>query len=472
MNASDTTGQVLQRLGSEYVTHGAVTMLASLEGSVPPALRFAPTRSELVAFEELRRIGYIQKFANGWSLTDIGKDALRRSLVPARPTGSALAVLEVVRQYDLEHHTRSVDHTQWISRLRLKKKMADDGYADVNDVVASLAEWYLTRITGGSEFFRLAKWGWIAVCTDKARVLIHGLVDLLWERYDQDIFDIHYTLEELRMRGAVSTNDDAYFVEELIVGFGLGQGDSNAGWSLPEIKLEHFVGLGCTSGDDYLDNRRIHEAEDKKFFAVVNRRQPPTLLPDLESIYYWRRTAEFAQAEPWLTPQPAHTPEAVWHTVNLLVDQFKHMIEDRNVWRILWDGGTPRPESTAQQLFYAIASGYCTANNLDITPEADTGRGRVDFKISSGFSARLLVELKLSNNARLVHGYETQLRLYKKAEQTTNAIYLIIDVGGKGQRLDRILELQRSAVSRGEVASKIVVVDAMQKDSGSVADDS
>lgn len=78
-----------------------------------------------------------------------------------------------------------------------------------------------------------------------------------------------------------------------------------------------------------------------------------------------------------------------------------------------WDSkkSKPRPESMSQMLFYMIASVYCKINNLDITPEAETGRGPVDFKVSSGFSDRVLVEVKLSSNPGLLHGYTTQLEL-------------------------------------------------------------
>jgi len=32
---------------------------------------------------------------------------------------------------------------------------------------------------------------------------------------------------------------------------------------------------------------------------------------------------------------------------------------------------------------------YCQANNLDLSPESDAGRGPVDFKISQGFNDKI-----------------------------------------------------------------------------------
>ncbi|XTR38726.1 hypothetical protein ACQQ2T_04925 [Paraclostridium tenue] len=57
------------------------------------------------------------------------------------------------------------------------------------------------------------------------------------------------------------------------------------------------------------------------------------------------------------------------------------------------------------------------------------GRGPVDFKISSGYKNKTLVEIKLTTNNQLVHGLEVQIQEYSKAEETHNLIYLVIDNG-------------------------------------------
>ena len=92
------------------------------------------------------------------------------------------------------------------------------------------------------------------------------------------------------------------------------------------------------------------------------------------------------------------------------------MVENKGLWKELWDeNGKPRKEKASQRLFFAVAYSYCKANNIDLTPEADSGNGPVDFKLSQGFDSKLVVEVKLSTNGRLVHGYEKQLEIYKKA---------------------------------------------------------
>src|SRR6202008_2938636 len=99
----------------------------------------------------------------------------------------------------------------------------------------------------------------------------------------------------------------------------------------------------------------------------------------------------------------------------------------------LYHQGSPRPEKAAQRLFFAVAHAYCKANDIDLTPEADTGNGPVDFKMSSGFTGRVLVEIKLSTNPKVVAGYAKQLETYKEAEETTRGFYVMIDVGQMGR---------------------------------------
>lgn len=102
-----------------------------------------------------------------------------------------------------------------------------------------------------------------------------------------------------------------------------------------------------------------------------------------------------------------------------------------------------------------------------MSPETDSGGGSVDFKFSSGYDARVLVEIKLSKG-RVVHGYQTQLEVYKRAVSTTRAKYLVIDVGGMGEKLDQILDIKNMWAKKGDRVSDIIVVDGTKKLSASV----
>lgn len=161
------------------------------------------------------------------------------------------------------------------------------------------------------------------------------------------------------------------------------------------------------------------------------------------------------------------TPEEAVEFVEEMILQFQDLIENKGIWKELWsDDKKPRREKAAQRLFFTMAYSYCKANNLDITPEADAGNGPVDFKFSSGFNNRVLVEIKLSTNS-LLHGYQKQLEIYKAAEDTDHGIYLVIDVGGLGQKYAEVQRVRREAIDRGEKTSKIFLIDGNRKASAS-----
>lgn len=160
--------------------------------------------------------------------------------------------------------------------------------------------------------------------------------------------------------------------------------------------------------------------------------------------------------------------DEVVEVVNKVLSQFQDLIENKGLWKELWDeNGKPRKEKASQRLFFAIAYSYCKANNIDLTPEADSGNGPVDFKISQGFVSKLVVEVKLSNNRSLVHGYEKQLEVYKKADDTDLGVFLIIDVGGIGKKYSAVQKMRNDFIKEHGKASDIWYVDGNKKASAS-----
>ncbi|MDI2113115.1 hypothetical protein [Commensalibacter nepenthis] len=147
---------------------------------------------------------------------------------------------------------------------------------------------------------------------------------------------------------------------------------------------------------------------------------------------------------------------------------FKDHIENKNLWEALWNGDQPKMERASQILYYAMADSFCRANNIDISPEADMGRGPVDFKFSQGFDAKVLVEMKLSTG-NVVHGYKKQLEHYKKAAQTEAAFYVIMDYGNNNfdKKLQEIYKIKNDLITQDQRASDIIVIDACKKKSAS-----
>ena len=152
--------------------------------------------------------------------------------------------------------------------------------------------------------------------------------------------------------------------------------------------------------------------------------------------------------------------------VDQIIDHFKQLVENNGIDYLLWNDKTPRKEKAAQRLFFAVADVYCKANNIDISPEADSGGGPVDFKFSTGYNGRVLVELKLSSG-KMVHGYTVQIGVYEWAAKTFESIFLVIDVGGMGEKLKTILDQKNKSVAKKKRVPDIVVVDAKRKPSAS-----
>ena len=154
---------------------------------------------------------------------------------------------------------------------------------------------------------------------------------------------------------------------------------------------------------------------------------------------------------------------ALKQIVDEIISHFTQLTEKNGINYLLWNGSEPRKEKAAQRLFFAVADVYCKANNIDISPETDSGGGTVDFKFSSGYKGRVLVEIKLSTG-QVEHGYRTQLRVYEDAAKTFVSVFLIINVGGLGNKLKNIMARKNRSPGR---TPDIVVVDAKVKPSAS-----
>ena len=94
------------------------------------------------------------------------------------------------------------------------------------------------------------------------------------------------------------------------------------------------------------------------------------------------------------------------------------------------------------------------------------GGGPIDFKFSKGYSARVLVEMKRSSGT-VRHGYETQLEIYKDASRTQHGIFVVMDFGDLGKKLEHITTLAAERHAAGLRASEIIVIDATKKASAS-----
>jgi len=198
--------------------------------------------------------------------------------------------------------------------------------------------------------------------------------------------------------------------------------------------------------------------------------QPYDITSDPEGVITWATKGEqYAKNFPLkFKKKSSHTFDGVFSIVKEIVEQFRHLIEHNGLNKELYQTNkAPRHESTSQRLFFAVAYAYCRANDVDISPEIDTGSGKIDFKFSIGFNKRVLVEIKLSTNPKVVSGFQTQLEVYKAAEETMKAIYLVIDVGKMGSKEKVLTKLRNEAHKRNEPLSDLEFVDGTIKPSAS-----
>jgi hypothetical protein len=199
-------------------------------------------------------------------------------------------------------------------------------------------------------------------------------------------------------------------------------------------------------------------------------RSPYDVNGDPKGELAWRQViVDLAERQPFKIEKPQKLNlQGITSVVDQILKQFQFLIVERRLSEELYHQGTPRPEKAAQRLFFAVAYSYCKANNLDITPEAETGAGPVDFKVSQGFKGRVLVEIKLSTNNKVVAGYRRQLGAYKTAEETMHGYYVVIDVDGRLTRKRRQLERERKiSIERGDTFSPIVYIDGKRRPSAS-----
>jgi hypothetical protein len=154
--------------------------------------------------------------------------------------------------------------------------------------------------------------------------------------------------------------------------------------------------------------------------------------------------------------------------VVLILAQFKKNIEENRLYECLYkDNGKPKHEVFAQRLFYAVADAYCEANNVDLSREPNAGNGPVDFKLSSGYKGRMLVEVKKSSNSDLLNGFEKQLPEYEKSEATDESVYLVVRVTERDSAIKSVIALRDKKIRQGQKTPEVFVIDARKKASAS-----
>lgn len=144
------------------------------------------------------------------------------------------------------------------------------------------------------------------------------------------------------------------------------------------------------------------------------------------------------------------------------IKRFRHSIMEKRMHKLLWnDDKTHKDEKSAQKCFELSCYEYCERYNIDITPEAETGRGPVDFKFSYGNSLKTIVEVKLSSNSNLEHGLEIQTVQYMISEKISIAFFLVIIFDNKDfEKLQKLKDITDEIYKKYNLTVILSTIDA------------
>ena len=150
----------------------------------------------------------------------------------------------------------------------------------------------------------------------------------------------------------------------------------------------------------------------------------------------------------------------------IVVENFKEWIENNGGWEIVLNFSSRKREKMTQRLIHLCALQTVKENDLDFSCEVNNGHGPVDFKISRG-NDKTVIELKLSSNNQYMHGYTDQIRQYAKSENTSNMIYVLVDIGHP-RKVRKLEEKAFEDSYSDEIVPILYVIDATEQVSASM----
>lgn len=165
------------------------------------------------------------------------------------------------------------------------------------------------------------------------------------------------------------------------------------------------------------------------FLGVVadQTHKPYDVENDPKLLIGWHEVGRTAAAGASVLDVPT-TPEDFCAWVGTLWERFRHGVEQTDLWRVLWNDNytVPRQEKIVQAVAGSMINAHCEAADVDISKEANVGRGPVDFKFSAGWQKRALAEVKLIRSSQFDHGATVQLPQYLKSESIDCGYYICV----------------------------------------------
>jgi hypothetical protein len=156
--------------------------------------------------------------------------------------------------------------------------------------------------------------------------------------------------------------------------------------------------------------------------------------------------------KPWTSQQEAREAVGI----------FKNYVENQDGWRALNKGeGKGLSSEQDVQLFFGL---LLQVSRFDANREVNNGRGPVDFKISMGLD-KTLIEFKLAKSSSLKRNMENQVEVYKKANGTDSAVFVVIAYSAK--EVEKTENAVKGLGLNRPDSMEVVIINASPKESAS-----
>lgn len=207
--------------------------------------------------------------------------------------------------------------------------------------------------------------------------------------------------------------------------------------------------------------RAISEAGEYRAYDFEN--------DPLGVVGWYPAAREYAAANPLQGGEVSAVGELKGFVAEVL-GHYRRFIEDQGGWRLLWNKSKEKNEEAAQLVLLGLGQTYGRSRGVEIDREVQLGRGPVDFKISAGAKARLLVEVKKLHNGEFWGGLEAQLTSYLESDATRDGWLLAVRYRDEGVSKSRARELPGRVSNLNEQLGTRIdfsIVDARPKASAS-----
>jgi hypothetical protein len=132
--------------------------------------------------------------------------------------------------------------------------------------------------------------------------------------------------------------------------------------------------------------------------------------------------------------------ERVYESLALIERKLSEMHNPNVFWNFTYSGNRvlsrrPKSEKDLLPVIHAMLSDQMFLSSIDVTPEATTAVGTLDFLFSGAVEGagilRVCVEFKNLHSADLIHGVQEQLPRYMKAKGSKFGAYCMLDYRGQ-----------------------------------------